>query len=443
MSTVSIVIPVHNGGEQLRTCLRQISLSSAKPAEIIVVDDNSTDESPNIAKEFGATVVPTAGRRGPAYARNIGARHATGDILFFLDADVAVHRDTIGRVREAFEGKPGVDALLGSYDNSPANADFLSQYRNLMHHFVHQSARQEAFTFWSGCGAIRRELFLEYSGFDESYGRPMIEDIELGYRLQRTGRRIVLDRDIQVTHLKRWTFWGLVKTDVFDRGIPWTELILRDHRMPNDLNLQVGQRISVALVFLMIGLAMLTAIYWRGYFLVPVFALLFFLLGRFWVEGGTDVNHRNATIPVLSVGGVLILLAWWHHMLGLIPPLLLSCFLFLMRDRYSLAGREKKLWTRLFYAGALAISVITSLIYLPAKLPIFAVFAIGTIVILLNTQFYVFLANRRGRLFAAAALPFHLLFLYYSGLSFLIGMIRFYCRTVRRDKAGRSRAANL
>ncbi len=49
-------------------------------------------------------------------------------------------------------------------------------------------------------------------------------------------------------HLKRWTFWGLVKTDVLDRGIPWTELILRDANMPDDLNLQLSQRVSVALV---------------------------------------------------------------------------------------------------------------------------------------------------------------------------------------------------
>ncbi len=70
------------------------------------------------------------------------------------------------------------------------------------------------------------------SGFDASYKRPAIEDIELGYRLRHAGRRILLDRDLRVKHLKKWTFWGLLKTDVLDRGIPWTELILRDQRCP-------------------------------------------------------------------------------------------------------------------------------------------------------------------------------------------------------------------
>ncbi len=64
----------------------------------------------------------------------------------------------------------------------------------------------------------------------------------------------MLDRDLRVKHLKKWTFWGLLKTDVLDRGIPWTELILRDQRMPNDLNLQISQRVSIGLVYLDAGL---------------------------------------------------------------------------------------------------------------------------------------------------------------------------------------------
>ena len=150
-------------------------------------------------------------------------------------------------------------------------ADFLSQYKNLMHCFVHQNAESEASTFWSGCGAIRREVFLAMSGFDaSSYTRPAIEDIELGYRMRRAGRRILLDRDLRVKHLKKWTFWGLLKTDVLDRGIPWTELILRDHKMPNDLNLQISQRVSIGLVYLMLLYAAIHALRFGGYALLPL-----------------------------------------------------------------------------------------------------------------------------------------------------------------------------
>jgi hypothetical protein len=133
-----------------------------------------------------------------------------------------------------------------------------------MHCFVHQTGHSEASTFWSGCGAIRGAIFEKYSGFDETYRRPAIEAIELGYRLIRDGRRIMLDRALEVKHLKQWSFWGLVKTDIINRGIPWTELIPRDHHIPSDLNLQLSQRVSVALVDLMLGVATLRAVYWGG-----------------------------------------------------------------------------------------------------------------------------------------------------------------------------------
>ena len=65
---------------------------------------------------------------------------------------------------------------------------FLSQYKNLVHHFYHHRGKREASTFWSGCGAVRKQAFLDAGGFDvERYTRPSIEDIELGYRLIKAG----------------------------------------------------------------------------------------------------------------------------------------------------------------------------------------------------------------------------------------------------------------
>src|SRR5690606_2357585 len=98
----------------------------------------------------------------------------------------------------------------------PAASNILSQYKNLFHHFVHQQGRREAKTFWAGCGAIRRSVFEEVGGFSTAYGRPCIEDIELGSRLVRAGRRIVLDKSIQARHLKRWSLWSVIKSDVLD-----------------------------------------------------------------------------------------------------------------------------------------------------------------------------------------------------------------------------------
>src|SRR5262249_21341174 len=152
------------------------------------------------------------------------------------------HPDTIGRAVQAFQADPGLDALFGSYDRTPREPNLISRYKNLYHHFIHQTGSEKATTFWTGCGAIRRSVFLETGGFDTSYGRPCIEDIELGARLCRAGRRIRLAKDVQATHLKKWTLWGVVKSDVCDRAIPWTRLLLRERTLPNDLNLRRSQR---------------------------------------------------------------------------------------------------------------------------------------------------------------------------------------------------------
>jgi len=243
---ISVVIPVYNGGESFGACLRSLSALATPAHEIIVVDDGSTDGSEQAASDAGAKVLATPSRRGPAYARNLGAQQAEGEVLLFLDADVSASPDIIGQVGAAFASEPGLSALFGSYDDAPAATDFPSQYKNLLHHYVHQTSQEEAFTFWTGCGAIRREVFLDVGGFDEArYREPSIEDIELGYRLAQAGHRVRLLKHIQVKHLKHWGRLELVRCDFVQRALPWSRLIMHHRRLANDLNIGWSSRVSV------------------------------------------------------------------------------------------------------------------------------------------------------------------------------------------------------
>lgn len=254
---VSIVVPAYNRPDQLGQCLAALAGSAGGSSEIIVVDDASAEDLSGVAARVGARFARLADNRGPAGARNHGARLASGDILFFVDADVVVRQDAVARVTRFFAEHPDVSAVFGSYDADPRAAGTISQYRNLLHHFVHQQGHAEASTFWAGCGAIRRRAFVESGGFDERrYPRPSIEDIELGYRLRQAGHRIVLDKSLQATHLKRWTLRSVVWTDVTCRAIPWARLILERGTAPDDLNVRRDQRISVGLT----GLAGVAAI---------------------------------------------------------------------------------------------------------------------------------------------------------------------------------------
>ena len=135
---ISVIVPVHNGTSFLRQCLEALG-GSRCPYECIVVNDGSTDETSEIAGSFPTRVIDVPdGPRGPAYARNRAAEVARGDILFFLDADVIVDRDTLERIERTFVQHPEVDAVFGSYDDRPAETNFVSLYKNLAHHFVHQ-----------------------------------------------------------------------------------------------------------------------------------------------------------------------------------------------------------------------------------------------------------------------------------------------------------------
>lgn len=435
--SVAVVIPAYNAPEHLEKCLGALLPSLEPTDEVIVVDDGSTDDTPHVARRHGVRLFTTGERSGPATARNLGAREATADLLYFIDADVVVSPDTVGQIRAAFADDPSLDALIGSYDDSPGAGDFLSQYKNLMHHFVHQRSHQQACTFWSGCGAIRRELFLEHGGFDESYERPAIEDIELGYRLFQANRKMVLDPAIQVKHLKKWTFWGLLRSDVFDRGIPWTELILRDGRMPNDLNLQLSQRVSVALAFVLVGLALAGTIYYGGYFLTPLFALLFLVLGRFWGETVSPGESRRGLIWTALVAAAITAMSLAYEMEGMIPPLWLGYGLLLVHHRYEFESERRRRYQRRMLALVLVVVAGLTVFYLPTNLFLYGVLLILLAVMVINTQFYLFLAAKQNRTFAIAAIPFHVLYLIYSGISFLAGMTRYYLFRSAPRPAGR------
>ncbi len=265
---ISVIVPAYNAREHLDRCLDALLASSYGSLEIIVVDDGSTDDCAEAARAKGVAVIRRSRQAGPGAARNEGALQARGEILFFVDADVVVTEETVGRVAGGFVKNPDVDALFGSYDDSPWEEGFLSQYKNLSHHYVHQQSSDEAVTFWAGCGAVRKEVFERAGGFDEErYARPSIEDIELGYRMKSMGCRILLDKSLQVKHLKKWTLGSLLRADILQRAIPWSMLIVERAQAVADLNLKWLNRVSsfsVGLLFVTLVLAFFQKEYLYG-----------------------------------------------------------------------------------------------------------------------------------------------------------------------------------
>lgn len=227
--TMSLIVPATNDPATLPACLEAIRSSIDVPAEIIVVE--------------------TANGPGAGLARNIGAAKATGDILVFVDSDVVVHPDAISRLHAHLEAQPETTAVFGSYDSHPSGRGMVSEFRNLLHHHVHQESGGPVHTFWAGLGAIRREAFDAAGGFDP--GRLWLEDIDLGIRISDARGVIVLDPSIQATHLKRWSLKDMVRTDFHHRAVPWIDLIIKYRHASSDLNLSWHNRLSALAVFML------------------------------------------------------------------------------------------------------------------------------------------------------------------------------------------------
>jgi len=246
-ASISVVVPMFDAASHLDRVVPPLrrALAEGRVAEVIVVDDSSNDDGASRCRSAGFTVIPSGGRRGPGACRNLGAQRAIGELLLFVDSDVVMHDDVPERVAARFAERPDVVALFGAYDERPHARGIVSRYRNLLHHFTHHSHAGEASTFWAGCGAVRRDPFLAAGGFDAAcYATPSIEDIELGYRLRRAGGKILLDPEVQGTHLKRWTFRNMVATDVLRRALPWGRLLQHRELAGAVLNVSNAERLK-------------------------------------------------------------------------------------------------------------------------------------------------------------------------------------------------------
>ena len=297
----SVIVPFHRNTAQLARSVRAIRSAmelSGVAMELIIVADGSPDDCSALAAEAGATLLSIPGPSGPAVARNRGAAIAAGSVLAFIDSDVVIAEDALKRVVAAF-ALPEISAVFGAYDDQPADPNFVSQARNLAHAFVHQRSSADASTFWAGLGAVRANAFAHVDGFDERFTQPCVEDIDLGYRMREAGFRIVLDPAIRGQHLKRWTVWSMLRTDIFQRGIPWTQLLHQYRTMRNDLNLSYTDRASVVVAYLLCACAV--AALWRMPFFWSALACVAALAALDWPYYAFLTRHR----------GLLFTLAWF------------------------------------------------------------------------------------------------------------------------------------
>lgn len=312
-----MVIPVYDAEQTAGLCLASVYASTFRDFEVIVVDDCSRDNTAAVIADYPCEVLRCVANSGPAAARNLGAAHARGRILFFLDADILVQPESLGEIDAAFARRHELSALFGSYHADSIATNFFSRFKNLLHHYTHQTACETASTFCGGFGAITRAAFFDVGGFDASCR--FLEDVEMGERLSRAGHPIWLDKRLQFFHCKRYTLSSLVRSDFYGRAVPWTRLILSTRTLRNDLNTRTHNVCSVPLSFLLLFslpdlFSPAGAALW-----VAMFALLLFLNRGFlwfvWKQRGPMFASAAALMCwfVYLYSGVGVAVGTWDH----------------------------------------------------------------------------------------------------------------------------------
>ncbi len=208
--TFCILIPAHNEAADIRRTLDAAIAVRYSHKEILVVDDQSNDATPEIVSEYaarGVKLIRMPANRGVAAARNIGLRATDADIVIILNADVILPPDIIERVLPLYQS--GADFVV--VESRAANREHLfARYVQACHDLAYKSNPVQGNYDWSEGWSCRREIALAVGGFPEEFPGASGEDAIFVNRLVEGGYRRVYDPAIVVTHFVPHTlneFW--------------------------------------------------------------------------------------------------------------------------------------------------------------------------------------------------------------------------------------------
>ncbi|MDP2168547.1 MAG: glycosyltransferase family 2 protein [Thermodesulfovibrionales bacterium] len=275
IALIAIIIPNYNGEKTIGLCLKSIYKNPPDfPFEVIVVDDCSDDGSTEIIKKFPCRLIRLARRSGASRARNEGARNASGEALFFIDADCLLTENTLPAVLKAYRKHP--DAITGgTYTPLPYDTDFFSTFQSIFINYSegvrppakgavpHQDKPDYIATH---AMLIGKEVFKKSSGFKEDF-LPIIEDVEFSHRLRRQGVRLVMDTDILVRHIFGFSLFKSLK-NAFRKSLYWTVYSIGNKDLLRDSGTaSIGLKADVVSLFSCILLSTLFALTGKSLYL--------------------------------------------------------------------------------------------------------------------------------------------------------------------------------
>ena len=251
--SISVIIPNHNNGATIGKCLAAVLASKYSNFEIIVVDDCSRDNSVAEIKKFPCHLIELDKHMGAAGARNIGARHARGEILFFTDSDCVLEKETLSTAAIS-SATAGIGTIIGgTYTARPHDSGFFNSFQSLYIHYSETKSSATPDYLATHALVINRSVFAKSGGFAEEF-MPILEDVEFSHRMKKMGTKLRLDPHIRVRHIFNFS---LIKSlaNAFRKSSYWTLYSMRNHDLLADSGTaSIELKVNVMSLFLVLAM---------------------------------------------------------------------------------------------------------------------------------------------------------------------------------------------
>ncbi len=305
----SIIIPVYNAEKTIEECIKNILRLKDKNDEIIVVDNNSTDNSNKIIMTFPVKLFVCT-KKGASAARNYGVKFAKNANLIFIDSDIIIQDDNLNKIKLLLKNKK-IDAVNCMYTAKSKNT-FLSKFQNLSiyNKYFNMGKKSQIYynSFWTAFCAIKRKAFDDVNGFDESLLG--LEDIDFGARLTNKGYKILLDKTVQNIHNNNLNFKKFFY-NYYNKTKAWVKISLSKEKMKYEGYDNVRSKLSLILSNLFI-LSFFAIFINKMFLILPLLALSFFCLTNFsffiLAKKTYNLSFMLVSIPILLISYLFITL---------------------------------------------------------------------------------------------------------------------------------------
>jgi len=296
---ISVIIPAYNAEKLISACLDALinQTMDLSVYEIIVVDDGSTDRTVEIVKSFKNVRLIQQENKGPAAARNNGVKHAKGDIVLFTDSDCVPEKDWIEKMTQAFRDHSDIVGVKGAYKSK--QKELAARFVQVEYEDKYDVLLRDKYIDFidTYSAAFKRDVFLQFDGYDISFPLACAEDVELTFRMFSKGHKMVFNPKAIVYHTHPRSF-----SDYFKKKYKfayWRMLavkknpdkILKDSHTPQVMKLQ--------LLFLpLLASSLLLTMFWPNGIYFAILILMAFFAST--IAFAVKAAKKDITISLLS-----------------------------------------------------------------------------------------------------------------------------------------------